>query len=73
MTKENLIEKVKSEGYVVDLTFNNDCLYCSATDTNYLLSNIEIVNEYPFTDNGINKILKTVKSTEYNLTGFFVI
>ncbi len=35
MTKEELLEKIKSEGYTVNLTVANDCLYCSATDTSY--------------------------------------
>lgn len=73
MEKLKLIEKVKSEGFTVDLTFDNDCLYCSATDTNYLLSNVQIINEYLFNENGVNKTLKTVKSTEVDLNGFFII
>lgn len=73
MTKEELLKKVMADGYAVGLTINEDCLYCSATDTNYLLENFAIENEFPFEENGVKKVLRTVSSTEYQLTGFYII
>lgn len=73
MTKEELIKKVSSEGYTVDLTLQDDCLYCSVNDTNYLLSNFAIIMEYDFVENGIYRKLRTVASTEYDLTGYYII
>jgi DNA repair photolyase len=72
MTKEELLEKIKSEGYTVNLTVANDCLYCSATDTSYYLNQIEIIDEFTFIENNVTKTLKTVKPSEYNLKGYFI-
>ncbi|WP_430897037.1 MULTISPECIES: hypothetical protein [unclassified Paraflavitalea] len=55
MTKEELIKKVSSEGYAVDLTLQDDCLYCSATEESYFLQNFDVVMEYDFDENGQTK------------------
>ncbi|MBN8675029.1 hypothetical protein PDL71_10925 [Lacibacter sp. MH-610] len=73
MTKEELIKKVSSEGYAVDLTLQDDCLYCSATEESYFLQNFDVVMEYDFDENGQTKKLRTVVSTEYDLSGFYII
>jgi hypothetical protein len=73
MTREELIKKVSADGYSVDFTLQDDCLYCSATDKNYILENFEVIMDYEFTENGQNKKLRTVASTEYGLTGYYII
>lgn len=73
MTKEELIKKVSSEGYAVDLTLQDDWLYCSATEESYFLQNFDVVMEYDFDENGQTKKLRTVVSTEYDLSGFYII
>lgn len=71
-TKNEILELVKSKGYSTDFTLNDDCLYCSAQDREYLLSSFKIDAEYPFTENNKTKTLKAVSSTEYNLSGYFI-
>jgi hypothetical protein len=73
MTKEELITKVSSEGYAVNLTLQDDCLFCAATEESYFLENFEVIMEYDFIENNQNKKLRTVASTEYDLTGFYII
>lgn len=72
MTKNEVIDLVKAKGYSTDFTLNDDCLYCSAQDKEYLLANFTVEAEYPFTENDQDKILRTVSSNEYNLSGFYI-
>lgn len=73
MTKEEIIKKAQTDGYSVDFTQADDCLYCSATDTSYYITNFENIGEYPFEENGKQKTLRTVESTEYQLAGYYIV
>lgn len=72
MTKEALIEEVQAQGYSVDFTPGEDCLYCQETGNRYLLEHFSIEGSFPFTENGQPKMLHTIQSTEHGLTGYYI-
>ena len=72
MTKEALIEQVQAYGYSVDFSLEEDCLYCQENGNRYLLEHFSIEGSFPFFENGQQKMLRTVQSTEHGLTGYYI-
>lgn len=72
MTKEEILKDLKTEGNFIDLTFKDDCLYCSATDVTYLFSEFEVIGKIDFTENSTTKTLHKVISKKHNLKGYFI-
>jgi hypothetical protein len=70
--KSDIIDMLKKEGFVVDLTLQDDCLYCAATDTAYLNNTFKTVKEISYNEDGIVKKIRTVASEEFGIKGYYI-
>lgn len=68
--KEEFIGKLEEEGYVLNLTLDDNCLYCSNTDTSYLINSFVIEKEMMFLTEGISETIRAVNSPEFNQKEF---
>ncbi|QYS86209.1 hypothetical protein JJC03_14805 [Flavobacterium oreochromis] len=55
MEKDLIINKLIHNGYTVDLTLQDDCLYCANTDTLYILNSFTVDQEITFSDHNNKK------------------
>lgn len=72
MNKSLIIKGLINEGFVTDLTLQEDCLYCADTESLYFLKSFEVIKEINFNENGLEMVVKAVYSLEYNLKGFYI-
>lgn len=72
MTREALVKQVEADGYIVDFTLQEDCLHCKVTGNTYFLGHFDIIDSFPFAENGRQRTLHTVQSTEHGLTGYYI-
>ena len=70
--KEEFIGKLEEEGYVLNLTLDDNCLYCSNTDTSYLINSFVIEKEMMFLTEGISETIRAVNSPEFNIKGYYI-
>lgn len=72
MEKQSILKNLIEEGFVTDLTLQDDCLYCVDTDSLYVLDSFETIKEIKFKENNIDMVVKAVYSSEFNLKGFYI-
>ena len=70
--KSVIIAMLKKEGFVVDLTLQDDCLYCASTDTAYLINTFKTVKEISYNEDGIAKKIRAVASEEFGIKGYYI-
>jgi hypothetical protein len=70
--KSVIIAMLKKEGFVVDLTLQDDCLYCAATDTAYFINTFKTVKEISYNEDGIAKKIRAVASEEFGIKGYYI-
>ena len=70
--KEEFIGKLEEEGYVLNLTLDDNCLYCSNTDTSYLINSFVIEKEMMFLTEEISETIRAVNSPEFNIKGYYI-
>lgn len=72
LEKESFLTKLAEEGYNLNLTLDDNCLYCSDTDTSYLINSFVIDKEMTFMIDGVKEIVRAVNSQEFNIKGYYI-
>lgn len=72
LEKESFINKLIKEGYFLNLTLDDNCLYCSNTDTSYLINSFIIEKEMEFLTDGKKETIRVVNSHEFNIKGYYI-
>lgn len=72
ISKSSILDALKKEGFIVDLTFQDDCLYCADTDTTYVFNTFKTIKEIPFNEEGIEKNIRAVISEEFGVKEYYI-
>lgn len=60
------------KGYSINLSIQENCLYCSNADMNYLFSDFENIENFKIVENGKPQKLQLVHAPQYNIKGYYI-